>query len=113
MPGYHDFTTTRQTPPDPVALAASVRTATADASAVLACLPSGVWRGKKAAAWTDADIAAVQTALDTATTLTAALGVEAALVAQIAAGLQAHPEIAQGAYYQGTRDALYTQLGQL
>ena len=36
-----------------------------------------------------------------------ALGVAPALIAQVVAGCDAHPEIASSAYYNGTRDALY------
>jgi hypothetical protein len=36
-----------------------------------------------------------------------ALGVAPELVAQVVAGCAAHPALASGAYYDGTRDALY------
>jgi hypothetical protein len=63
---YLDLTTTRTTRPDPDALTSAVRTATGDPTAVLAFDPNSVgWRGKKASAWTPAQIAAAQSALDT------------------------------------------------
>lgn len=70
MANYTTFTTPRTTPPDPVALLAAVKTATADPTAVLVPQLDGTWRGKKAAPWSGADLAAVQTLLDAAAGLT-------------------------------------------
>jgi len=79
MATYATFTTTRATMPDLVALTAAVRTATGDATAVLfreAPGATGEWRGKKATAWSAADLTAAQTALDTTPALTAQLGAQ-------------------------------------
>jgi hypothetical protein len=65
MASYMTFSSSRTTTPDPEALAAAVKSGTNDPTAVLAALPDGKWRGKKAAEWTAGDISAVQTALDT------------------------------------------------
>jgi len=66
MSFYTTFSTARATTPDPVALRAAVQAATSDATAVVFNLGSGsVWQGKKATAWSAADITATQTALDT------------------------------------------------
>jgi hypothetical protein len=70
MAAYFTFTTTRATEPDPITLAAAIRNATTDATAVLSRLVDGTWRGKKTNAWTPSDISAVQNALDTAPALT-------------------------------------------
>lgn len=70
MSAYTDFTTARVTLPDLVALTAAVKTATSDATAVLVRLDAGLWRGKKATAWTPTDIAAVQAALETTAPVT-------------------------------------------
>lgn len=72
MADYAMFTTTRTTTPDPVALAAAVRSATTDSTAVIVRTPGG-WRGKKAAAWSAGDLSAVQNALETTAELTASM----------------------------------------
>jgi hypothetical protein len=67
MPSYHTFTTTRTTPPDLAAVITSLR-ATVDPSAGVSW-PSGgpaVMVKIAAAVWTPAQVAAAQTAIDTA-----------------------------------------------
>ena len=78
MPAYANFSTARLTLPDPVALAAAVKTATSDPTAVLGG-GGAVWRGKKAANWTPAEIAAVQTILDTTPAVTPQLAAQRAI----------------------------------
>lgn len=65
MADYVTILTTRGSIPDPVALAAGVKTATGDATAVLVQITSNSWRGKKASPWTAAQIAAAQNLVDT------------------------------------------------
>ena len=79
MAAYATFTTARTTMPDMVALTLAVRAATGDATAALYRVPpgaSGEWRGKKATAWSAADLTAAQAALDTTPSLTAQLGAQ-------------------------------------
>lgn len=72
MAAYVTLTTTRPTPPDPVALQTAVKSATGDATAVLVQTSDG-WRGKKVTPWTPSETAAAQNALDTVAPLTAQL----------------------------------------
>jgi len=69
MASYHIFASTRTTQPDPVALLAVVRSAANDPG----CAVGGIsphFTAKKAAVWIASEIAAVQTAIDTAPALT-------------------------------------------
>lgn len=70
MPSYIPLTTTRTTPPDPVALISAIRSATGDPTAVIVQTMQGEWRGKKATDWTPADTANAQNILDTVAPLT-------------------------------------------
>jgi hypothetical protein len=70
MASYITLTSPRSTAPDPVALGAAVRSATGDATAVLAANLDGTYKGKKAQPWSAADVTAAQNALDTAPALT-------------------------------------------
>lgn len=70
MASYMTFTTTRQTVPDPGLLRTAVQTATSDPTAIVYDAGGGIWRGKKATAWTPIDMAATQTALDTVAAVT-------------------------------------------
>jgi hypothetical protein len=70
---YVSLTTTRTTAPDLPALLAAVRAATGDPSTALVLTDDGTWRGKKAAEWSPAHIAAAQSALDTTPALTVQL----------------------------------------
>lgn len=79
MPAYATFPTVRLTAPDPVALAAAVKTATGDPTAVVYAVTQTEWRGKKAAAWTAADIAAVQPLIDTTPVVTPQLTAQRAI----------------------------------
>lgn len=65
MAAYTTWTSTRTTRPESGALLAAVKTATGDATAVVFTRGDGLWRGKKAAAWTAPQIAAVQGLIDT------------------------------------------------
>lgn len=62
---YQEFITNRTTAPDLISLVAAVRAAM-DASAGIADVGGGIWRAKKSTAFSAADIAACQSALDTA-----------------------------------------------
>lgn len=79
MASYADLTVTRTTQPDLVALNATVKTMTSDATAVVTKLTDTVWRGKKANLWTPAEITAVQSAIDAATVLTPQLAAQRAI----------------------------------
>jgi hypothetical protein len=69
MASYMTFSSSRTTQPDPEALAAAVKSGTSDPTAVIAALPGGEWRGKKAVEWSAADISATQSAIDTVAAL--------------------------------------------
>lgn len=69
MAEYITISTSRQTPPDPVALDAAVKADTGDSTAVLRWDTSNAYRGKKATAWSVAHITAAQNALDTVASL--------------------------------------------
>ena len=70
MAAYVNITTARVTAPDPVAVSAAIKTATGDPTATLIQSTPGVWRGKKATAWSQADTDAAQTIVDTTAALT-------------------------------------------
>ncbi len=66
MPSYQKFTSARTTLPDVQALQASLRTLLSDATVGLAVQDAQHVTVKKAAAWSAADIATAQGAIDTA-----------------------------------------------
>lgn len=71
-----DFTSQRGTTPDAVALTASVRVAVGDPAAVVIPRGAAAWSVKKAKPWTAPDVSAVQSAIDTAPTLTAQIAAQ-------------------------------------
>lgn len=71
MAAYIRLTTTNS--PDPVAVLSAIKSATGDATAVLVSNRDGSWKGKKAAAWSAAEVNAAQTILDTTASVTAQL----------------------------------------
>jgi hypothetical protein len=76
MAGYVTITTQRVVPPDPIAVLAAIKTATGDPTAALIQSAPGVWRGKKADAWTAQQTADAQTIVDTTAALTPQLAAQ-------------------------------------
>lgn len=73
---FQAFTSTRMTQPDPMGLISTVRTALADATALVIDQNAGLATSgglvfvQKATSWTPGDLTAAQTAIDTAPALT-------------------------------------------
>src|SRR5262245_45575372 len=74
-----DLSVTRTTPADPVAVQTALRTAVNDAAASVQPLGFQLWHAKKGSAWTSADTAAAQAAIDAAPALTPELAAQRAI----------------------------------
>src|SRR4051812_4236063 len=78
MVDYHDFTSTRQVPPDAVGLLSTLRSTVA-ADVGCAVFDAQHYRLKKGTTWTPAEIAAAQTVIDGAAALTPQLDAQHAI----------------------------------